>query len=110
MSALTATPGADLLLVPMTRARGAEHGDTAHADFVAFVQARQHALLRFAYPEARPEPDAAYLDGDAELCLVADCTPDDVATCRDVKARYLTVHDGSPALVRTQGDEASRSG
>ena len=67
-------------------------------------------LLRFAYPEATPEPDAAYLDGDAELCLVADCTPDDVAARRDVKARYLTVHDGSPALVRTQGDEASRSG
>ena len=49
MSALTATPAADLVLAPMTRARGAEHGDTAHADFVAFVLARQHALLRFAY-------------------------------------------------------------
>lgn len=46
MSALTAAPQPQLGCVPVSTARGK---DETEADFVEYVQARQHALLRFAY-------------------------------------------------------------
>ncbi len=45
MSTIVATPH-QLGLPAVSKARG---GDQTEADFVEFVQARQHALLRFAY-------------------------------------------------------------
>src|SRR4051794_1756486 len=58
MSALTsaptdigplAEPRQVLRCGPMGKTRGNERADVAHADFVDYVHARQHALLRFAY-------------------------------------------------------------